>query len=76
MELTQADYDERKNRVNAGSGDDEDARLVKHYEDNGFELTPRESGTEVDSVAIDRPAKAEPTESDDATAKRGRGRSN
>lgn len=37
MQLTQKDYDERKQRVDAGDGDDEDARLVKHYEAEGFE---------------------------------------
>jgi hypothetical protein len=36
VELTQRDYDERKARVDKGEGDDEDARLVKHYEANGF----------------------------------------
>lgn len=36
MKLTQKDYDTRKARVVAGTGDDEDARLVKHYEANGF----------------------------------------
>lgn len=36
MKLTQKDYDTRKARVVAGAGDDEDARLVKHYERQGF----------------------------------------
>jgi hypothetical protein len=39
MELTQKDYDDRKARVAKGEGDDEDARLVKHYEANGFTAT-------------------------------------
>lgn len=36
MELTQKDYNERKARLDAGTGDDEDARLVKLYEREGF----------------------------------------
>ena len=37
VQLTQQDYDERKQRVEDGTGDDEDRRLVKHYESEGFE---------------------------------------
>jgi hypothetical protein len=33
----QADYDERKQRCNDGIGSDEDRRLVKQYEAEGFE---------------------------------------
>lgn len=36
MELTQHDYDERVARVAAGTGTDDDLRLIKHYEANGF----------------------------------------
>jgi len=36
MELTQEDYEERKSRVETGMGDDDDARLVKLYEREGF----------------------------------------
>lgn len=31
MEMTQADYEERKQRIADGEGTDEDRRLVKHY---------------------------------------------
>lgn len=37
MEMTQSDYDERLTRVADGTADDEDRRLVKHYEREGFE---------------------------------------
>ncbi len=37
MELTQADYDERKQRQNDGIASDEDRRLIKLYESQGFE---------------------------------------
>jgi hypothetical protein len=38
MELTQQDYEERKAHVDDGTADDEDRRLVKHYERQGFTL--------------------------------------
>lgn len=44
MELTQKDYEERVNRVAAGNGDDEDLRLVKHYEDEGFSTREDSAG--------------------------------
>lgn len=37
MDMTQSDYDERLTRVAEGTADDEDRRLVKHYEREGFE---------------------------------------
>jgi hypothetical protein len=37
MKLTQADYDERKQRQNDGLADDDDRRLIKMYEAEGFE---------------------------------------
>lgn len=36
MQMTQADYNDRKRRVDNGEGDDEDARLVKQYEAEGY----------------------------------------
>lgn len=45
MQLTQQDYDARKQRVEDGTGDDEDARLVKHYESEGFEWRGKSSKT-------------------------------
>lgn len=36
MQMTQKDYDERKARVNDGVATDEDLRLVKQYEAEGF----------------------------------------
>lgn len=35
MEMTQTDYEERKQRIADGEGTDEDRRLVKHYEREG-----------------------------------------
>lgn len=35
--MTQDDYDERLTRVADGTADDEDRRLIKHYEREGFE---------------------------------------
>jgi hypothetical protein len=37
MEMTQRDFDERLARVEDGSADDEDLRLIKHYRREGFE---------------------------------------
>ncbi len=42
MQLTQEDYEDRKHRVDTDQGDDEDRRLVKHYEREGH--TVREGG--------------------------------
>lgn len=61
MELTQSDYDERKARVAAGNGTDEDLRLVKHYEDQGFSAQPVDE-PKADDVA--RPTYAEVDETD------------
>jgi hypothetical protein len=36
MRMTQADYDERKQRQNDGVADDEDRRLIKQYEQDGY----------------------------------------
>lgn len=38
VKLTQKDYEDRKARVEDGSADDDDRRLVKHYEREGFEV--------------------------------------
>jgi hypothetical protein len=45
MEFTKADYDERKARIDAGQGSDEDRRLVKLYE------RPKPSGGPVEDTA-------------------------
>jgi hypothetical protein len=50
MQLTQQDYDARKARVEDGTGDDEDARLVKHYEAEGYEWRGNSSQTSADST--------------------------
>jgi hypothetical protein len=42
MEMTQRDYDDRKKRVDDGTGDDEDARLVKLYESEGYQAGARQ----------------------------------
>lgn len=44
MELTQSDYDERVARQAAGNGTDEDLRLIKHYEDQGFSTREDSAG--------------------------------
>lgn len=35
--MTQKDYDDRKNRYAAGNATDEDLRLIKQYEREGYE---------------------------------------
>lgn len=63
MKLTQKDYDARKARVVAGSGDDEDARLVKHYEANGFTTegsAPQPAG-DTDAAPTSTSARSRPT---------------
>lgn len=44
MEMTQQDYDDRKTRVAAGNGTDEDLRLVKLYESEGFSSDETSAG--------------------------------
>lgn len=44
VEMTQQDYDERKTRVAAGNGTDEDLRLVKLYESQGFSVDDNSAG--------------------------------
>lgn len=36
MQLTQQDYNDRKARVDDDTATDEDRRLIKHYENEGF----------------------------------------
>lgn len=36
MKMTQSDYEERKARVESGAADDNDRRLVEHYEREGW----------------------------------------
>lgn len=50
MKLTQADYEERKARMDAGAADDEDARLVKLYEREGFSWDGSNTGKSSDST--------------------------
>lgn len=40
MKMTQQDYDDRKARADKGEGSDEDTRLVKLYEREGYTATP------------------------------------
>lgn len=42
MELTRKDFKERAARVADGTADDEDARLVKHYQRQGFKVEDAE----------------------------------
>jgi hypothetical protein len=52
MKLTQEDYDERKDRALAGQATDEDNRLVKLYEAEGYEYSgPVEEPESVDQEA-------------------------
>jgi len=51
MELTQGDYEERKARTLADSGTDDDVRLVKLYEREGFKW--RGSSTEKSSSSTE-----------------------
>lgn len=66
MEMTQQDYEARKQRVEAGVGTDEDARLVKQYERDGYTTEPKaepDPAPDTDDAAPD-----------DGSAGRGRGR--
>lgn len=63
MEMTQQDYDDRKARVDDGSGTDEDQRLVRQYEDAGYTATP----------AKDRQAKHDEAGRSSQQAERGAG---
>jgi hypothetical protein len=84
MKMTQQDYDARKARVDAGQGDDEDARLVKEYERQGFTpgraaapAAPEPDAPEPDSTsdnAQDSPDSSPDNDADDAAPRRGRRR--
>lgn len=50
MELTQQDFEQRMDRRDAGQASDEDARLIEHYEREGFIREPKATDTS------DRPA--------------------
>ncbi len=43
--LSQQDYEERKSRQSDGTASDEDLRLVKHYEREGYECRGSNSET-------------------------------
>lgn len=65
MELTQKDFEERYARDQAGTGDDEDRRLVKHYLAEGY--TPGDgeaTGKPADSVPQPVDAPAAPADGD------------
>lgn len=54
MELTQEGYEWCKRRVLSGKGDDEDARLVKLYEKEGFTWDGNRTETSSDSTPSKR----------------------
>lgn len=56
MQMTQKDYDERKARVNEGVATDEDLRLVKQYEAEGF----REQGDPGSTKQADKSTAGKP----------------
>lgn len=75
VNLTQRDYDDRKARVDAGTADDDDRRLVKHYERNGFttkSAAPQPAGPGTDEPG-ERAGDAAPT-STSASSRPARGR--
>lgn len=55
MELTQKDYEERINRRAAGQQTDEDLRLIKQYEANGFSTDDDSAGKRADSHTAETP---------------------
>lgn len=58
MEMTQADYIERLERVDDGTADDEDRRLIKHYAREGYERPADGSWLFDDSKGVTRPRNA------------------
>lgn len=51
MELTQRDFEERKARVDDGTASDEDRRLVKQYEAEGYAVKSEQTvSTETPAV--------------------------
>ncbi|MET0916714.1 MAG: hypothetical protein ABWY81_11010 [Jiangellaceae bacterium] len=64
MELTQKDYDDRMARQAAGQATDEDLRLIKHYEEQGFSTREDSVGKQ---AVVDEPVAAEPVKSAKAT---------
>ncbi len=62
MELTQKDYEERVNRVAAGQGDDEDLRLIKHYESQGFSTRQDSVGKQAGAPEGETSRPTQPTE--------------
>jgi len=59
MELNQADYEARVARRAAGQQSDEDNRLIKHYEANGFS-TRDDSAGKVKGATLAPPADGTP----------------
>ena len=77
MKMTQKDYDERAARIAAGQGDDEDRRLVEHYEREGFGPERTDSDSEEQAHESATPTAVEagtPTEGATKPTKTTRGR--
>ena len=62
MELTQKDYEERINRRAAGQQTDEDLRLIKQYEANGFSTDDTSAGKRADSHTAETAHATQPGE--------------
>lgn len=76
MDMTQADYIERRKRTTAGTGTDEDRRLIKLYEKEGFSWDGRSSepstpGTP-ESTSTSRPAPRSNARSTSTRSNKGR----
>ena len=78
MEMTQQDFEARKQRVDAGVGTDEDARLVKLYEREGYrpsaEIEPQPDSDSAESAPGGGSAPDGDAEPDDGSTAHGRGR--
>jgi len=80
MDMTQADYIERRKRATAGDASDEDRRLIKLYEKEGFSWDgpssePSTPGTP-ESTSTSKPAPRSNARSTSTRSNKGRSKDN
>ena len=73
MKFTKADYEERKARIDAGEGSDEDRRLVKQYEQQKPSGGPASDTAAHDAAAEETPEPATKTSGTKSRATKAQG---
>lgn len=72
MESTQQDFEDRKARIDAGTGSDEDRRLVKQYEKQGFAVGGAQQADRAPDASRPADVDADAADAEDKTSGRGR----